>query len=408
MQRITQQTQRPLVTNLSSFTVSYQSDQLTPTPRAPWRNMMILFGLILLGLTVGNALGMILLLVLSSYQSVISASEIGNILQNPAAVPHAWWYIMAMQAVVHIFTFLVPSLIYWRWIENRKLSHFLKKPSPSFLLFLITTAAVLIFMPFDSLVIELNKKMSLPSNLKSIENWMSNQENIMAKMTVFLTDFTSWTKLIVALTVIAIIPAIGEECLFRGLIQRKIFNKTQNMHLAIWVAAALFSAIHLQFYGFVPRMLLGAMFGYLYWWSANLWIPIVAHLVNNGVTLVLLFLNNRHIIQFDIEKSDASVSFGAGFVSLLLTASLLYFFKKNTGNTSLTTKIESENWSKVFESPHQHQAQIIHDYLIEKNIQSVILNKKDSNYHWGRYELFVNPSDSEIVKNIIDHDISFN
>ncbi len=388
--------------------MSYQSDQITAAPRAPWRNMMILFGLILLGLSVGNVLGMILLLVLSSSQTAVSAPEIGNILQNPAAIPHAWWYIMAMQAVVHVFTFLVPSLIYWRWIENRKLNHFLVKPSPSFLLFLITAAAVLVFMPFDSWVIELNKKMSLPSNLKSIENWMASQERTMEQMTVFLTDFASWPKLFVALVVIAIIPAVGEECLFRGLIQRKIFNKTQNMHIAIWVAAALFSAIHLQFYGFVPRMLLGAMFGYLYWWSANLWIPIVAHLVNNGTTLVLLFLNNRQIIQFDIEKSDASVSFGAGFVSLLLTASLLYFFKKNTGNTSLTTKTESENWSKVFESQHQHQAQIIHDYLIEKNIASVILNKKDSNYHWGRYELYVNPNESEIVKNIIAHDISFN
>jgi uncharacterized protein len=387
--------------------VSYQSDQITTTPRAPWRNMMILFGLILLGLSVGNALGMILLFVLSSSQSTISASEIGNILQNPKTVPHAWWYIMAMQAVVHVCTFLVPSLLYWHWIENRKLRHFIKKPSPSLLLFLLTLALVLVFMPFDSWVIEINKQMSLPSNLKAIENWMYNQENNMAQMTVFLTDFTTWPKLIVALTVIAIIPAIGEECLFRGLIQRKIFNKTQNMHVAIWVAAALFSAIHLQFYGFLPRMLLGALFGYLYWWSANLWIPIVAHLVNNGVTLVLLFLNNRQIIHFDLENPDYSVSFAAGFVSLMLTITLLYYFKKNTGNTSSIVEIESVNWSKVFESPHQHQSQIIHDYLIEKNIQSVILNKKDSNYHWGRYELLVNPSNTEIVKNIIDNDISF-
>jgi membrane protease YdiL (CAAX protease family) len=387
--------------------VSYQSEQILPPPRAPWRNMMILFGLILLGMSVGNALSLIVVFVISSFQSTISVDDIGNLLQNPAQVPHAWGYIMTMQLVAHVFTFLVPSLIYWRWVENRKLRDFVYKPRPAFLLFLITLAIVLTSMPFMSLMIELNKGMKLPSNLKVIEDWMSSQEKTIERMTVFLTDFSSWPKLIVAFFVIAVVPAIGEECLFRGLIQRKIFNKTQNMHVGIWVAAAIFSAIHLQFYGFLPRMLLGAAFGYLYWWSSNLWIPIFAHLVQNGSTIIALFLNNRKIIDFDLEKSDSSVSVVGGLISLLLTAMLLYYFKKNTGNTSSTVETESANWSKVFESPHQHQAQIIHDYLIEKNIQSVILNKKDSNYHWGRYELFVNPNDSEIVKNIIENDISF-
>ncbi len=390
-----------------TLTVSYQSENITASPRAPWRNIMVLFGLVLLGLSVGNVVSLIVVYVVSSFNSTISIDQIGNLLQNPTQVPHAWWYIMSMQFVAHIFTFLIPSLVYWRWIEKRSLVHFIKKPIPSFLLFLITFTLVIVFMPFDSFVIELNKKMSLPPNLKAIENWMSNQEVLLERMSLFLTDFTSWTKLFVAFFVIAVTAAVGEECLFRGLIQRKIFDKIQNMHVAIWIAAALFSAIHLQFYGFLPRMLLGALFGYLYWWSANLWVPIVAHLVNNGFTIVLIFFNNKKIIEFDISQSENSVSVLLGVISLLLTGVLLYYFKKNTGNLALGTNTESENWSKVFESPHQHQAQIIHDYLIEKNIVSVILNKKDSNYHWGRYELFVNPADDEIVRNIIANDISF-
>ncbi len=387
--------------------MSYQSEDITASPRAPWRNMMVLFGLILLGLSVGNVVSLIVVYIVSSFNSTISIDQIGNLLQNPTQVPHAWWYIMSMQLVAHIFTFLAPSLVYWRWIEKRSLSHFIKKPTPSFLLLLITFAVVIVFMPFDSLVIELNKKMSLPPNLKVIEDWMSDQEVMLERMSLFLTDFTSWTKLLVAFFVIAVTAAVGEECLFRGLIQRKIFDKIQNMHVAIWIAAALFSAIHLQFYGFLPRMLLGALFGYLYWWSANLWVPILAHMVNNGFTIILIFFNNKKIIEFDISQSDNSVSASVGIISLLLTGVLLYYFKKNTGNVVLSTNTKSENWSKVFESPHQHQAQIIHDYLIEKNIVSVILNKKDTNYHWGRYEVLVNPTDEEIVRNIIANDISF-
>jgi uncharacterized protein len=386
--------------------VNNQSEHITTAVRAPWRNVMILFGLILLGLSAGNLLSVLAIFCINSLQSNVSIEALSHIVQNPEQVPHAWYYIMFMQTVVHVCTFLIPSLIYWRWIESQQLKQFLKKPSPSILLFLIAFLVVLVFMPFNSLIIELNQNMRFPANLKFIEDWMSSEENTLQRLSNFLTDFTTFPKFIVAIVVIAVIPAIGEECLFRGLIQRKIFSKTKDMHVAIWVSAALFSAIHLQFYGFVPRMLLGSVFGYLYWWSSNLWIPIFAHFVNNGSTLLLLFLNKRQVIQFDIENTESSVSVIGGLLSLVLTLGLLYFFKKNTGHLTISEK-PTNNWVKVYETQFQHQVQIVHDYLSEKNILSVIISKKDSSYQWGRYELMVSTEEQEMVKNIIEHEISF-
>ena len=125
----------------------------------------------------------------------------------------------------------------------------------------------------------------------------------------------------------AIIPAIGEEVLFRGIIQRKIFHKIGDMHISIWLTAILFSAIHLQFLGFFPRVILGAMFGYMYAWSRNLWTPIFAHFVNNATTLLMVYLSNQQLIAVDVENPESSITWTGALMSLVLTAVLLLNLK---------------------------------------------------------------------------------
>src|SRR5690554_5832087 len=105
-----------------------------------------------------------------------------------------------------------------------------------------------------------------------------------------MTRFDNAGDFILALIVIGLIPAVGEELLFRGLVQNQIGAITKNIHVAIWLAAFLFSTFHFQFYGFVPRMFLGVLFGYLYYWSGNLFIAMLAHFINNGLTLILLYM----------------------------------------------------------------------------------------------------------------------
>jgi membrane protease YdiL (CAAX protease family) len=95
----------------------------------------------------------------------------------------------------------------------------------------------------------------------------------------------------------------------------------------------IFSAIHVQFYGFVPRVLLGALFGYVYVWSGNIWVPILAHAVNNGFTVLMVWLHHRQMVSVDIENTE-SVPLTGALISLLLTIGFLAFFRKSNQSPS--------------------------------------------------------------------------
>lgn len=305
-----------------------QSDIFHSVPqRPPWRNVMLLFGLVLLGSSLGNLLAMAAIMALSMTHGGLGLEDIAQMLQKPEAYPHSWWYLMLIQAVSHSFTFLIPSVIYWRWSEQHRVEEFVRRPLPSFLLLGVACLAVLAFMPLNSLIIEWNNSVHLPQGLFRVESWMRRKEQELATMTQFLTEFKSLPKLLVAMTVMAIIPAIGEEVLFRGIIQRKIFHKIGDMHISIWLTAAIFSATHLQFLGFIPRMLLGAMFGYMYAWSRNLWTPIFAHFVNNAATLLMVYLSNQQLISMNVENPESTISWTGALLSLVLTAGLLLNLK---------------------------------------------------------------------------------
>src|SRR5690606_9694418 len=115
----------------------------------------------------------------------------------------------------------------------------------------------------------------------------------------------SYSALAINLLMIAIIPAIGEELLFRGGIQNIFYKWFKNPHIAIWAAAILFSAIHVQFYGFIPRMLLWALFGYLLVWGKSIWYPIIGHFINNGSAVVTAFIYQQQGKSIDeLDKGD--------------------------------------------------------------------------------------------------------
>ena len=111
------------------------------------------------------------------------------------------------------------------------------------------------------------------------------------------------------------------------MIQNELHKATNNIHVSIWFAAVLFSAIHFQFFGFVPRMLLGALFGYLYYWSGSLMLAILAHFVNNAVSVVALYLYQQGTFSFDVESQE-SAPLNIVIFSALLTVGLLYYFYK--------------------------------------------------------------------------------
>ncbi|WP_234733188.1 CPBP family intramembrane glutamic endopeptidase [Tellurirhabdus bombi] len=294
----------------------------------PLRSIILLLGFVLVGMSLGSIVSALLLVIWSTMQDGGAARNTFELLSNPEAFSGSWYLLILIQGISHALTFLVPCLLYWRMMERRRWKDFNPRPLSTVNSLALVVLLTIAFMPFNGLIIEWNQNINLPPAFEGLEEWMKQKEDQLTKLTTFLVSFDSPVQLMLALVVVGALPGIGEEVLFRGLLQRKLGQWTGNTHAAIWIAAAIFSAIHFQFYGFFPRMLLGALFGYLYAWSGNLWVPILAHFVNNGFTVLMVWLYRQRVVPIDIENTN-SVPLTGAFFSLLLTIGLLYYFRKS-------------------------------------------------------------------------------
>lgn len=232
-----------------------------------------------------------------------------------------------IQAGSSIGMFIVPALTLPRLERFR--TRYLDFTTPiNPLLWLIVPGIVLFSAPLMEQIITLNEQMKLPASLSDVEAWMQAREEQMKVLTRFFLSDTTYTGLIINLIVVAVIPAVGEEFIFRGCLQNIMKRWFGNPHAAIWVAAIIFSAIHLQFYGFFPRLLLGAFFGYLLYWGKNIWLPIFAHFLNNGIATVSAFVAQRQGKSFD------DVSFGEHLpayvygISAMVTVYLFILYRR--------------------------------------------------------------------------------
>lgn len=212
-----------------------------------------------------------------------------------------------LQLISAIGTFLFPALaLAWLCSSNPKEYLSIGKMPKGHIL-LLTFLCVFLLTPSISLTGLLNKQMELPSFMEPIESWMRSQEETTEQLTLKLLAGGGIITLFFNLIVIAVAAGVTEEFLFRGALQRIIGNWTHNHHIIIWSAAIIFSAFHMQFFGFLPRMLLGAYFGYLLYWTRNIWIPVFAHFVNNAFAVIAMSdtqLKDNEFITGDISTQN--------------------------------------------------------------------------------------------------------
>jgi membrane protease YdiL (CAAX protease family) len=233
------------------------------------------------------------------------------------------------QVVQSVGVFIVPPFIL-AWLFHGKIAGylFLDKQvnfSSVFLVLVLSVAA----SPFVNFIGEMNENMQFPEWLSGVENWMKNAEDKAAEITVAFLQVETIGGLAFNIFMIAFLPAIGEELLFRGVIQRIFTNWTRNYHWGIWISAFLFSALHLQFYGFVPRLFLGVLFGYLLVWSGSIWLPIIAHFINNGVAVVAMYMIDKELLSPEIEEiGSTSDSYYMAVISLVLIVVFMLMIKR--------------------------------------------------------------------------------
>jgi hypothetical protein len=293
-----------------------------------WGSLLVLVGFMLIGMAVGNVLAVMALAVYLGADTESVTALLTQLFAEPDKIPNGWNALMIMQGTVHFFSYLLPTLIYWFYIERRTISDLSTDRKPVWYVWALAFLLVLVFIPANSKFIEWNQAMDLPDALSGLEKWMRDKEDQLSVMTEFLTSYTSFSQLLIALFVVTVLPALGEEILFRGVIQSKLYLELRNIHIAIWASAAIFSAIHFQFYGFLPRMMLGALFGYLYYWTGNLWVAILAHFVNNGFVLVMMYLHNVGLVEINIEE-EKSMPMLLILASIVVSTAILGVIRKS-------------------------------------------------------------------------------
>jgi uncharacterized protein len=200
------------------------------------------------------------------------------------------------------------------------------------MLLIVGILSVLFSYPFIEWVGNLNAGLTLPPSFHGWEEWMKGKEKESAFAAEALLKDKSVGGLIGNLLTIAFTAAFCEELFFRGMMQKTLMKAKVNPHLAVWITAIIFSAIHLQFYGFLPRLFLGAILGYLFYFSGKIWISIIAHFVNNAMVVVVGFFSSEVELN-PLENSNEVTMFGGhpllALVSLLLVAGTLIFIHRN-------------------------------------------------------------------------------
>lgn len=229
-----------------------------------------------------------------------------------------------LQFLQTLAVFCVPSVLAAYLFSPQPFEYLYLKSAPSGYIFLLVVFLMIAALPFVNLLGWVNQQLHLPAFLSSLEALMLQQEEAANALLASFLDVDNFLALIVNLIVMALVPAISEELCFRATLYN-IFSDNRSKHAAIWVCAVIFSAVHLQFLGFVPRMLMGALFGYLLLYSNSLWLPIAAHLTNNFSVVALYYVFKS--LGKDVDALDTlgtGDTLWLGILSAVLTIAMLY------------------------------------------------------------------------------------
>lgn len=253
-------------------------------------------------------------LIASVISMLIADPVFGIDISSAAEVYSNVSFMRALQIIQSLLVFILPSAlsIYLLYPNNKDVIP--GKGRFTIVFFIIAGAIIIFSQRFISWTGWLNHQFQLPTNMQSLTDWINTKEQEALTITEVMLQISNWPQLLITIFVIAILPAIGEEWLFRGLIQRELSNAFRNVHVAIFATAIIFSAIHVQFLTFLPRFVLGLILGYLMVYSKNIWMPITAHFVNNFSAVVIYRYYALNNMEQQALEMPAENPFGIGVI----------------------------------------------------------------------------------------------
>jgi len=246
--------------------------------------------------------------------------------------PDTILYMKIIQIFQAFGLFVVPPII-MAYLYRKETKNYLSFRKTSLSFIIVSGLIIIIALPFINWLAEINQSLSLPESLKGIEQWMLQNEKAAENITRHFLQADGISTLLLNLFIMALIPAFGEEMLFRGVLQRLIIQISKNIHIGIWITAFIFSAIHMQFFTFLPRFFMGILFGYMIVWSGSIWLSITAHFINNGTAIIISYLIQKGSVNPDIETAGNG-NLTALSLSVILIFSGIYFLKSKAINTN--------------------------------------------------------------------------
>lgn len=297
---------------------------LPPRSLHPLLQILLMLVLALAGLCVGSFVGLVVALL--GFGS--TATQLQVLPTNPALVPHGWYVLMLLQGLqlagAGVGVALLPLVL------RRGIGSYFAPRSLREAWWLAAAGALIIcLLPVLTPVIVWNAGVHFPAFLQGFEHWARAEEDRLADLTKSLMQFPTAGRLAVGLLVVGVVPAMAEELVFRGVMQPNLVRWFNSRHVGVWLTAAIFSAIHVQFFGFVPRLLLGVVLGYLYEWSGNILVPMAAHFTNNAFQLVLVYLAQHGLLPATLDPdANQLLPWPSIAGAALLGAALLYVLRQ--------------------------------------------------------------------------------
>lgn len=228
----------------------------------------------------------------------------------------------AAQLCSQLVGFIFPPLFFAVLVKEKPLDYLGFKKMQAWAL--LGVAAMFTVLPFNNMMTDWNEGFTLPESMAGLESLFRQTQDLADEVTEKLLGVDTISGLIINILMIGAFAAIGEELVFRSVIQPFCIRICKNAYIGIAVTAVIFSAVHFEFYGFIPRIILGFMLGYMYHISGSIWTSILMHFVNNSTIVVLYYLNFNKIMEIDIEN------FGSGGIvsiicSFVVTTAIFIF-----------------------------------------------------------------------------------
>jgi len=283
----------------------------------PALQFLIFIGLSIVIILIGNLIGAAIAIALYGLHAVMDISRLQ--FTSPNVVKALW----VMQIAGTTLPILAAPLFFSFVIVKQPLHYLKYRFRFPWTLILLVFVIMFVSTPLIEFLSNLNEKMVLPHFL----TWMRDKEDEAQKLTDAMMQMNTVWNLVVDVLLIGLLTAIVEEFMFRGCLQTIFLRWTKNTHAAIWITAILFSAFHMQFFGFLPRMMLGVLFGYFVAWSGSVWTSVWAHFINNATAVIATYFFQHRLTK--TNPADQHLFNYTGYVFSLVIVLLLFFVYKN-------------------------------------------------------------------------------